>query len=339
MTDSSITVIIVNYNGGERLIRCLGALSRQSRTPGVLVVDNASQDDSLRAAYDRFPTFDYLPLRSNVGFSLAVNIGVARTEAPAIILLNPDTVPEEQFIEEIMAPLADRDIGAVAGTLVFESAPEIIASAGITMHRNGLAMDARLGEKLNHTDVMRPIFGASGGAAAFSRRAFIDAGGLPDQFFLYQEDVDLAWRLRLRGWQIVTAPKATARHTYSASAGEGSQLKRRLNARNRIWTLARCMPGELLHDRWPAIISYEAKALGYGAIRDRASLLGRAEALVKLAPRLCERRAIQRRSRVEPGALESLLEEPLSAAEQLRLRRLTRSLADAAPDARPSDRQ
>jgi GT2 family glycosyltransferase len=331
MSQGSIPeVILVNYNAGVRLSNCLEAMSRQRQAHTITIVDNASTDGSTRAAYAAFPDHRYLPLRRNVGFSRAVNLAVERSNADIVILLNPDTIPGDDFIEQITRPFehGGTRLGAVAGTLVFETQPEVIASSGITVHRNGVAIDAGLGERVDNTQQPNPVFGASGGAAAYLREAFLEAGGFPDVFFLYLEDVDLAWRLRLRGWETLWAPGAIASHAYSASAGEASPLKRRLLARNRIWTLARCLPDELLSDDAWRIALFDCGVLGYSTLaRDWPAVRGRLEAIARLAPRLCERRAIQRRRTAEISAIESWLQPSISPLRLRNLRRLTSHLA------------
>ena len=136
----------------------------------------------------------------------------------------------------------------------------------------------------------QPVFGASGGAAAFRLAAFSAVGGFAEAFFMYLEDVDLAWRLRSAGWSAVWAPQAVATHAYSASAGEGSALKRRLLARNRIWTLARCLPKEAWQRDWRSIVVFDCVAMLGGCLRgDWAATRGRIEGLVGLPLRLLDR--------------------------------------------------
>ncbi len=329
MVDRDALVIIVNYYAGKRLLRCLDALAVQHRPTRVLVIDNGSLPGELRQAFELFPQFDYFPLRRNVGFAEGVNIAVQRTSAKSIILLNPDTEPQPEFTEEILQPLSQAGIAAVAGRLVFESNPDVIASAGITIFRNALSIDAYLGDQQSAHLQPEPVFGASGGAAAYARDAFLEAGGLPEPFFLYQEDVDLAWRLRLLGYNAITAPRAIVHHAYSASTVEGSPLKRRLNARNRLWCIVRCIPNELLRDMAPTIAWYEARALAYGIFGDWSSLLGRIEGGARMIPRLIERRQIQRSMRIDPRELEQWLNPPLSVRQQLQLRKLTKELSSA----------
>lgn len=321
----SVSIVIVNHNSGPLLSRCLQALTPQQNGRDILIIDNASTDGSARQVFQTFPGIRIVPLRYNVGFSRAVNVASDLVDSEVMVLLNPDTVPYPDFLDEIVAPLAaDRNLGAVSGTLVFDSNPQIIASAGISVHRNGVAIDDRLGERLQVEAAPQPVFGASGGAAAYRLRAFHEAGRFPDSFFMYLEDVDLAWRLRMRGWEAVWSPKAVVRHAYSAAAGEGSPFKQRLLARNRIWTLVRSLPAEFWKRDRAHILAFDAAAVAFGAVqRNRATVLGRAEAWLTIPPRLCERRAIQSCRAVDLDTLDAWLRPPISPGDLLRLRRLT----------------
>ena len=334
MNATRVTVVLVNYNGGPHLQRCLAALERQTLPHDTLVLDNASQDGSARSACDAFSAVAFVPLRRNVGFARAVNLAAARVvdRADVLVTLNPDTVPAPGFLAALVAPIgADPRVASVAGTLVFASAPHIIASAGIVVHRNGVALDARLGEpRPAPATPAEPVFGASGGAAAFRLGAFLEAGGFAEAFFMYLEDVDLAWRLRARGWDAVWAPGALATHAYSASSGEGSPLKRRLLARNRIWTLARGLPKEAWARDWRSIVLFDIVALVTSVIGgDWPALRGRVEGLVGLPLRLLER------TKTRPDACnerdweahEPWIVPAVGFRRLLQLRRLTARLA------------
>jgi GT2 family glycosyltransferase len=336
MADATLpTVVLVNFNGGEAILRCLEALRGQSRTHCTVVIDNASTDGSLRAIADRFPAVNLVPVRRNVGFARAANIGVLRAStSPTVVLLNPDTTPRPDFVEQLVAPLEqDVRIGAVAGTLVFTSRPDIVASAGIDVHRNGVAIDACLGQRLTAHRGVQPVFGASGGAAAFRTATFIAAGGFCEAFFMYLEDVDLAWRLRLRGWDAVSSANAIATHDYSASGGEGSPFKRRLLARNRIWMLARCLPSPMwIRDR-QSIVGFDAAAFAYAAARwDGASLAGRTSGMMGLPLRLMERTRIQAAASIEWNEIDRWVQPAISPARLLQLRSLTARYAISRKD-------
>lgn len=331
-----VTAALINFNGGTTILACLEALTDQLAQDDILIVDNASTDGSTRKIHRSFPKIRIVPLRRNVGFARAANIAAAHIEhAGALLTLNPDTVPLPGFVESLVRPLAeDSRLGSTAGTLVFSSNPSIIASAGIRVHRNGVALDDRLGERHDAAETgIRPVFGASAGAAAFRLPAFRSVGGFCEPFFLYLEDVDLAWRLRLRGWHSVSVNAAVATHDYSASAGEGSPFKRRLLARNRVWTLARCLPSEVwIRDR-AAILAFDLLAAGHGTVTlDSASLRGRAAAIGGLPFRLRERSSIQATVTVAVADIQSWIRPTISPRRLLELRRLTGVLAQSHRD-------
>jgi GT2 family glycosyltransferase len=325
-----VAVAIVNFNGGEHIMACLAALARQTYPHRVLVVDNASVDGSPRAIHDAYPGAHILPLRRNVGFARAVNLAAERATADVLVTLNPDTIPDPAFIEEIVKPLmADDRLASVAGTLVFASAPSVVASAGVRIHRNGVALDDMLGEAYDAgAPPARAVFGPSAGAAAYRLEAFKAVGGLCEPFFLYLEDVDLAWRFRLMGWESVNANAALASHVYSASAVEGSPFKRRLQARNRIWSLARCLPTALWKRDRRQILAFDLRAAGFAVFhRDTASLRGRLDGLAAFPLRLRERRLVQSAATAPIEELDRWLLPSVTPRELLALRRLTGRLA------------
>lgn len=325
----SIDVIIVNYRSGDVLERCLLALRQQTVPHAVHIVDNNSADGSPRRIKEQFPEVSMLPLRRNTGFARAVNIAAGRSTADIIITLNPDTVPEPEFVQRITEPFNDSPaLGSVASTLVFDTRPDIIASAGIQVHRNGVAIDALLGEHRRTTNEPVDVFGASGGGAAYRREVFSTLGGFAEPFFMYLEDVDLAWRMRLTGYHSVWSPAAIATHSYSASAVEGSPFKRRLLARNRLWTLVRCLPAPLWKRDGPRIASFDAAATAFGmATLDKELVSGRAAALAGILPRLVERDRIQGSIAVNMADIEPWILPALSPARMRRLRNLTARLA------------
>src|SRR5207253_755400 len=105
-----------------------------------------------------------------------------------------------------------------------------------------------------------PLFGPSGGAALYSRALLEDVGLFDPELVAYYEDVDLAWRARLRGWRCAEAPRAQALHIGSATAGRNSARKRFLLARNKLWVAVRCYPGEALGRYLAAVVVYDLAA-------------------------------------------------------------------------------
>jgi GT2 family glycosyltransferase len=305
------SVIVVNWNGLAHLRACLPPLARQAQAAGaeILVVDNGSRDESVAWIEQHLPQLRVLPLRRNLGFARANNLGMQLARGELLIALNNDTIPEPGFLYELLAVFEARpDVGMAAAVLTFAHRPELVASAGIVVERNGLALDLWPGRHID--DLPRQpleIFGPSGGAAAYRRAMLADVGLFDPAFWMYLEDADLAWRARLAGWRCLLAPTARARHVYSASSGQGSPLKQRLLARNRLRLLVRCLPATLLARWLPAILAYDVAAAAFGLLRGQpATFAGRVEALYALPSLLRQRRAIQATRRVPTSTLSSL---------------------------------
>ena len=343
----TVAIVVVNWNGARHLPGCLAALGAQTyRDFACWMVDNGSADESLAllaARGGRLPGPAGAPLRvlpqpRNRGFAggnnVALRLLLAETDTPYLVLLNNDTAAAPDWLARLVAAAeaGGSRLGMVASTLVFAGRPGIVQSAGLRVHRDGLALDAHLGRDVAALPraAVRPAFGPSGGAALYRRALLADVGLLEERFGSYLEDVDLAWRARLRGWAGGWAPQAIVRHAVSATGGQESPFKNFHLARNRLWTIARNWPAGLLRRDAVLIARYDALALLYGvARRDPSLIAGRLAALRGLGPILRTRRAIQARRTVPDAAVARWLAPPLSPRQALAARtRLNAILGD-----------
>ncbi len=319
-----ISLVIVNWNGARLLPACLEALRAQSRPADeIIVVDNASTDDSRALLAARYPEIRVLAYQQNLGFAGGTNAGIAASRGAIVVALNNDTIARPDWLAQLIAPLESDDrLGATMSTMIFAHAPEVIAAAGITVHRNGLALEDLLGTPLAALPLApRPIFGPTGGAAAYRRAMLDDVGHFDENFFLYLEDADLAWRARLRGWSSIHVPGAIVAHLYSASSGQGSPTKRYYLARNRLWGLRKNLPAALLRRYGIAIIAYDLAACLHALLtRDGAGLRGRLAGLkgTKIA---AQRATIQGKRTVTMAELTHWLQPCPSPRTLLRLQR------------------
>lgn len=312
MTTTTLSTIIVTWNGLRFLQDCLAALLPQlPATAEPIVVDNASSDGTgawLRATY---PQVRVLPLRENLGFAGGVVAGLRAARGDLLLLLNNDAFVEPGFIAALLAA-ADQcsRVAAFGGVLTFAHRPAVVASAGIRMRRDGVALDVWSGRRVGNLPIAPvPVVGPTGAAALYRRALLEDVGLLEASFFAYLEDVDLALRALLRGWQSVVVPTARARHVYSASAVQGSPFKQRLLARNRLRVLVRCFPTPLLRRYLPAVVIYDLMVAAYAvAQRQPAMIAGRLAALCELPQLLAERRDIQARRTISIEAFDRWLE-------------------------------
>jgi GT2 family glycosyltransferase len=231
-------VYIPNLNGGERLLRAVTSLRAESLAR-VVVVDNGSTDGSAEAAAEGRQEVRVLSLPENIGFGPALNRGVAEHPGDPIIFLNNDVVCQPDFLESL---LAARGAGAemVAGVLVQDDRPDLVDSAGVVAEADTLmAFDYLHGRPTTELSGSPAPLGPTGGAALYSREAFLAVGGFDERIFLYYEDLDLCLRLRTAGYECALAPGALARHAYSATLGSASAGKYRRTGWSRGYLLRR----------------------------------------------------------------------------------------------------
>ncbi|NLD44501.1 MAG: glycosyltransferase family 2 protein [Chloroflexi bacterium] len=249
------SVIIPNWNGLRLLRPCLTSLARQTLADHeVVVVDNASTDGSAEAVAAEFPAVRVLRQERNLGFAGGCNAGIRAARGEVIVLLNNDIEAEPDWLAELLAAL-DRHprAGAAASRMMSWADREVLNAAGDLYRASGLpdsrGVWQRYGPPWNEE---APVFGASGGAVAYRREMLAETGLFDERFFMYCEDVDLAWRGQLLGWGAVYAPRAVVYHHMSATGG--GPLSSYYVGRNTLWVIARNYPPGLLRRNRRAIL-------------------------------------------------------------------------------------
>ena len=230
-------VVIVTWNGRQRLGPCLEHLARQTAPHRVIVVDNASTDGTPEMVRERHPEVDVIEMDENVGFGRGVNAGAAAGQGDAIVLVNDDVEIDETCLEALLAPLGqDPAVGMVAGLTTIPGSG-LVDGFGIELDVTLAAYNRLRGGPAGETPGV--LAGPSGGLAAYRRAAFEEAGGFDERLFAYGEDVDLALRLRLAGWDAAAAPAARGVHLGGATIGVDSPRQRFLAGFARAFLLRR----------------------------------------------------------------------------------------------------
>jgi GT2 family glycosyltransferase len=232
----STTVLVVTWRARDFLADCLTGLRAQTAAHRLLVVDNAS-DDGTAAVLAGFPEATVLRLDRNRGFAGGVAAGLAAVSTPYVALLNDDAVPAPGWLAALEAGLGPH--AAVTSRLLLPSGA--VNNAGVVLLATGYGADRGLGAPGGYAEPAE-VFGFSGGAALLRVAAVRAVGGFPAPFFLYYEDTDTSWRLRLAGHSIGYVPGAEVRHAHSRSADQTSVLFSFHNERNRLLMLVRCAP-------------------------------------------------------------------------------------------------
>jgi GT2 family glycosyltransferase len=282
-----VSAVVVNLNQRGALLECVSsletALAQVDGPTDVTVVDNGSTDGSTEALQARHPDARVIENAANLGFPKAAAIGIRATQGDWVLMLNNDATIEPNGVAELLRAVEGRpDVGSVAAQLRFADGSERINSAGFGVDRLGVAYEREVGELPNPTERQpHEVFGASGGAAIFRRAMLEDVGGVDESFFVYLEDVDLAWRARARGWKALYAPLAVAHHHHSLTTGHGSPFKYYHVGLNRVRILAKNATTRHLLLYGLPILLYDAAYVLYAFATDRtlAPLTGRLRGL------------------------------------------------------------
>ncbi len=303
MVEGHAAVVIPSWNTLDYLPRCLGSLARQDAALELLVVDNGSTDGS--AEYLEREGVPHIALPENTGFAAAVNLGVAATEAPAVLVLNADTELEPGCVGALLDALAgDPGLGGVQPRILqleggdSEPDPEAgrIYSAGQALTRDGRAFELHAGERqAPRHRARREVFGVCGAACLLRRDLFSELGGYDESYFAFYEDVDLNVRGRILGRRFEYVPDAVAWHVgnaaWSREFSRPAAENARLVARNRLATQMKFMPARDI----PRIAAVEAGSLARAARQRRLvpTLRGKAAALRRLSQLRGERRRLR----------------------------------------------
>jgi len=250
--DDLISVVILNWNGSGYIRQCLDSVLNQAyKSIEILVVDNASDDNSPEIVEKEYKNVILIRNDKNLGYGGGNNIGIKRSKGKFVLVLNNDAELDRQCISEMRRAI-DRDVkyGAAASKILFKDSPGVLDAAGIVVFPDGLSIGRGRLEAEGCCSLETEVFFASGCCALY-RRAMLEDIKVGDEyydedFFAYADDTDLGWRAQLRGWKCIYTPNALVYHAHSASSGNYSPLKAFLVERNRMWLEVKNFPLSLI---------------------------------------------------------------------------------------------
>ncbi len=265
-------------------------------SPGdeVIIVDNDSSDDLESVITTHLPAATILSMGSNAGYTSGINHGAAVATGDLLVVLNPDAMPEPGFGTAIRRPAADGSPWAAWMALVVchEKGRRVVNTRGNPVHFTGFSWAGGHGSDVPDDGDHSLPAAASGACLAIRREAWDRIGGFPPEFFLYQEDTDLSFRIRSQGELIGLVEDAVVDHEYDF--GRSGQKWLWLE-RNRWAMIIRNYPAALLAVLAPALVATEIALIPVAA---RGGWLGQKMAawsqVIRWLPRLLgERRKIQ----------------------------------------------
>lgn len=209
-----ISLVIPNYNGRRLLEENLPAVLRACPEVEIIVVDDASTDDSVVFLRKNYSQVKVVVHPQNLRFAAACNSGVAVARGRIVVLLNNDVAPEKDFLKPLLTHFTDQKVFSVgckekdivAGKTVFSGRAEGEFKRGVPI--NWRAKDQTGGETL----------WTAGGSMAVDRQKWQELGGMDTLFRpAYWEDIDLSWRAKKRGWKVLFEPKSVVNHHHEST--------------------------------------------------------------------------------------------------------------------------
>jgi len=316
-----VSVLIVTWNSARYLDQCLASIDRQDYGAlEVIVVDNASTDETRSLLTGRTSAYHVLYNDRNLGFAAGQNQAIRAACGEWLLCLNPDVMLAPDFVSRLVAAgNAHAEAGALCGKLLrwdpdaVQPQTRVVDSTGIYFTRSMRHLD-RGAEEADAGQYDKPqwVFGATGAAALF-RRTFVDAVSIEGQFFdeeffSYREDADLAWRAQLMGWKCLYVPQAVAWHVRRVTPERREQLPHEINwhsAKNRFLMRGKNASGWLCRQLfWPVAWRDLMIAL-YALLLDWRMFSALAHPLQNLGSIRRKRQAIQSRRRVSDRKLLS----------------------------------
>ncbi|UCR90338.1 glycosyltransferase [Mycetocola spongiae] len=259
-----VSVVLVNFRGTDDTIdaiRNLQALDWPRERLEIIVVENASGDDSLERLRREVDGISLIVSKENLGFAGGCNLGVARSHGEYVAFLNNDARPDGNWISAAISRFENSSkIGAVASR-VLDWDGELVDFIGAALTWYGMGYKPLTAEPVPSVpDKAHDVLFGTGAAMFVRRSVFDELGGFDERYFMFFEDVDLGWRLNLAGHRFVYEPGSVAFHKHHASMSKfGSFKETYLLERNALFTLYKNLGEESLHENLAAALALNAR--------------------------------------------------------------------------------
>jgi len=247
-----LAIVILNWNGAEMLKKYLPSVLNYSREEAVVyVADNASTDNSIALLKEQFPEVRLILLEKNLGFAEGYNKALAQVEAEYYLLLNSDIEVTPGWLTPMIEFMdAHKEVAACQPKLlsIFQrDSFEYAGACGGYMDRygypfcRGRIFDVVEQDKGQYDEPAK-IHWATGAALLVRARIYKEVGGLDGRFFAHQEEIEMCWRMRIRGYQIWCLPQSKVYHVGGGTLPKSNPMKTYLNFRNNLTMLYKCLP-------------------------------------------------------------------------------------------------
>lgn len=248
----NVAIVILNWNGRAYLQRFLPSVLASTWRPlQVVIVDNASTDDSVEFLQNNFPDIQIVRLPQNFGYAKGYNEGLKQVQADYYVLLNSDVEVQSGWIEPIINLMEhDRSVAVCQPKILMYDHKELFeyagASGGWLDHlgypfARGRIFDVCEPDRGQYNSI-EPVFWASGAAMFVRADIYHKLGGLDEFFFAHQEEIDFCWRAQLAGYRVYACPASVVYHVGGGTLPKGNKRKVFLNFRNNLIMMSKNLP-------------------------------------------------------------------------------------------------
>jgi GT2 family glycosyltransferase len=241
------SILILCWNSNQTIVSCLDALDAQTiQDFEIILVDNGSTEPISKELLIRYShlSIDFYTLEHNIGFAGGNNFAASHAKADYLVLLNADAFPNPDWLDSIRKGIIKYPNCFYASKLIMADHHERMDGMGDVYHVSGIVWRRShntLISKVN--DREQEVFSSCGAAAVFPVSAFKQVNGFDEDYFSYNEDTDLGFRMRLMGYKCMYLPDAVVYHIGSGSTSRRSDLSVYYGQRNLVWTFIKDMPG------------------------------------------------------------------------------------------------
>ena len=233
------SIIVLNYNAGQLLFDCVESiLKTEYQNYEIIIVDNASKDESHKKCKEKFPSIQIIENKENVGYCEGNNVGIRKARGEFIVILNPDTLVEPDWLTELFEAYQKNGEGLYQPKFLTTTDHSILMSTGNMIQIFGFGYSRGKGEKDDNTYNKIEIIGYASGTCLFTSTKILKKLGMLDPFlFAYHDDLDLGWRAALQGIKSYYVPKSIIYHPPEGFSFKWSSYKFYLLERNRLYCL------------------------------------------------------------------------------------------------------
>jgi GT2 family glycosyltransferase len=239
-----INVIIINYNGGDVVLKCIESVKQQTyENYEIILIDNDSKDNSLTNIKNIYPEIKIIETGFNSGWGVACNEGINNSNGEYIALLNNDAYLDSNCLKEMVKAInIKEEYGSCASKILIWNEPEKIEVVGLNIYKDGSSVGRGRLQSREKYNKSEEVFCANDCACLYKREMINNIGLYDPDFFIYADETDMGWRHQIAGRKCIFNPKAIAYHAHSRAAGDYSDFKAYHVERNRLYIVFKYFP-------------------------------------------------------------------------------------------------